>query len=1156
MNYIIKSKHLANDKCNRISRIMKLNLFLLFFCVLSVTAGSVYPQQNKMSLKIKNESIIKVISIIDKNSDYVFLIPDDALSELNKETDIQVENESISNILEILLQQTEIDYSVVEKQISLNKKTTPSTPEKTIEITGGKIEQQKKQITGRVVDKDGFPLPGVTITVKGKRGIGTVTDVDGFYKITCDSEEVLVFTYVGHLPHEEKAETLDRVTITMKEDAVALEEVQVVAFGKQKKESVVSSISAVTPTELRVPSSNLTTAFAGRMAGIIAYQRSGEPGLDNAEFFIRGITSFSATGKKDPLILIDGIEMNASDLARLNVDDIASFSVMKDANAAALYGARGANGVILVTTKEGSPDKVSINVRAELSSSSNTELVALADPVTYMKLHNEAVRTRDDMVPLPYSLSKIWGTEMGIDPVRYPSVDWYDYLIKDRANNQRVNLNITGGGKAVQYYLAANYQHDTGIIKESKENQFNNNIDVNRVQVRSNVTIKFTPATTGVIRAYGSFDNTTGPQQGGTEVFHMARNATPVQFLPYYPKDEANEFTKHILFGMGDELDSYYNPLAEIMCGYKESGSSMMLMQLEIDHKFSGKWEGLFAKGIYNIKRNAYYDLTRSYKPFYYNLATTLDGSYQLSALNPDTGTEYLSFNDGARTITASQYGEIRLGYNRLFNETHDINLLLVGSLRNEQGAATSAWNTADKLQASLPQRNISTAGRLAYGYDSRYFVELNFGYNGSERFAKKNRFGFFPSIGVGWMISNEKFMSGAKDVLSTLKLKATHGKVGNDQIGSSYDRFFYLSQINMEGSGFWFGKDRGYRSGIEIIRYANDLITWEIATKSNLGVEIGLFNDLTVLADIFTETRSNILQTRLDIPTTMGMRAIPQANVGVAQGQGFETELKYQKNFSKDLWTVVNFNFTYASSKYKEYEEPDYSDVPWRSHIGRKLNQPEGYIAERLFIDERDVSNSPRQVLGPYGAGDIKYKDINKDGQINSDDVVPVGFPFVPEIIWGGGLSVGYKDFDLSFFLQGSHRSSFFISSSAITPFVNRGQRALLQYIADDHWSENNRDIYAFWPRLSEFQVANNNANSTHWLQDGTFIRLKSAEIGYTLPEKFTKKFHVNMLRFYASGSNLFHWSKFKMWDPEMAGNGLGYPIQRVLNLGINVSL
>src|SRR5690606_18954077 len=325
-----------------------------------------------------------------------------------------------------------------------------------------------------------------------------------------------------------------------------------------------------------------------------------------------------------------------------------------------------------------------------------------------------------------------------------------------------------------------------------------------------------------------------------------------------------------------------------------------------------------------------------------------------------------------------------------------------------------------------------------------------------------------------------------------------------------------------------------------------------------------GLFNDFTMLADFFRETRSNILQTRTDIPTTMGIRGTPQANVGVGQGEGFEVELRYNKTYPSSFWMMINGNFTYATSEYKAYEEPDYSDVPWRSRIGLKLNQPMGYIAERLFIDEEEVNNSPVQQFGEYGAGDIKYKDINNDGQINTDDIVPIGYPTVPEIIYGSSFSFGYKAFDINFFIQGSGRSSFFIHPAALSPFLNQGQKALMQTIADNHWSESNRDVYAFWPRLSEY-VINNNGDahqgssqtrfSTHWLRDGTFVRLKQAEIGYTLPEELTKRAYVRSLRIYLSGTNLFHWSKFKMWDPEMAGLGLGYPVQRVFNLGVNVN-
>ena len=1021
--------------------------------------------------------------------------------------------------------------------------------------------EKKFDLTGRVVDKDGFPMVAVTVTVKNDPNKGTLTDNEGRYRISVFPSDTIIYSYLGYISQRFKAQDVDKLAITLLEDAEQIEDVVVVAFGTQKKESIVSSISTVNPTKLRVPSSNLTSSFAGQLAGVIAYQRSGEPGLDDAEFFIRGVTSFGA-GKKDPLILIDGIEMSSGDLARLNVDDIGSFSVMKDASAAALYGARGANGVILVTTKQGIEDKVKLSIRAELSTSMNTSLVEIADPITYMKLHNEAVRTRWGVTrAMPYSSLKIANTERGTDPILYPAVNWYDYMIKDHTLNQRYSINITGGGKAVQYYLSGNLLHDEGILKEDSRNNFSNNIKLNRFQLRSNVNIKLAKNTQAVVRFYGTFDERTGPKKDGAEMFNLARNASPVRFLPYYPADENNLGTTHTLFGNDgeDARPEFSNPYAEMVSGYKKSSQSMMTTQLELEHRFTNALEGLVITGKFNLKRDSYYDLQRGFVPFYYRPITGLpSGEYVLQALNPDEGTEYLDFNGGDKYVISSIYGEARINYTKTLAEKHSLTAMLVGTIRNE--TSTQVFN----LQQSLPKRNLSLSGRLAYGYDSRYFIEGNFGYNGSERFAIRNRWGFFPSIGLGWMISNERFMQGLSKVITKLKLKATYGLVGNDQIGALSDRFFYLSQIVMNTStyGYQFGTDLEYRkNGISITRYADYDITWEKAKKTDLGIELGLWNALDIQADYFIDKRHNILQERSDIPSTMGLNYAPLSNVGAAKTTGFEISANFNKSFNKDLWLTAMFNYTYSVGRYDKYEEPDYSDTPWLSHVGKKINQMYGYIAERLFIDDVDVANSPVQTVFsgtspiPYGAGDIKYKDINNDGVIDKLDMVPMGYPTNPEIVYGTGFSLGFKGIDISCFFQGSARSSFMISPANTAPFLNNGQRALLQYYADDHWSESNRNEHALWPRLSDQAVSNNNVNSTWWLRDGSFLRLKKLEIGYTLPTRWTQKAKMESIRAYFSGTNLFVWSKFKMWDPEMAGNGLGYPLQKVFNVGVNIN-
>lgn len=996
----------------------------------------------------------------------------------------------------------------------------------------------------------GEPLPGASILIENSTR-GVATDLDGTFEIRANPTDKLVFSFLGLESQTIAVGNKTNIEVSLSPMSSELDELTVVAFGKQKKESVIASVSTVQPSELQVPSSNLTTAFAGRIAGLISYQRTGEPGKDNAQFFIRGVTSFG-TGKVDPLILIDGVEMSTEDLSRLTTDDIASFSIMKDANATALYGARGANGVIMVTTKEGREGDVKIQFRAEGSFSSPTENVQFADPISYMKLHNEAVRTRNPGTRLPYDEKKINYTERGIDPIRYPAIDWQDLLFDKNTFNQRYNLNISGGGKVARYYIAASYSLDNGILKVDKRQNFNNNIQLNKFALRSNVNVNLTPTTEAIIRLNGVFDDYQGPLDGGTDLYNKAVRANPVLFLPYYQPDEANIFTKHILFGNASS-GNYLNPYAEMLKGYKSNDRSSMYVQFEVKQKLDFITKGLSARAMFNVNRFAQLEVRRQYNPFFYALSPQIGNSqsYNLIALNPDGGTDYLDYVPGNRQMENSMYFEGALQYNTAIAENHTLSGLMVFTLREKKD------NTYNSLQLSLPQRNAGIAGRATYAYANRYFLEANFGYNGSERFSKNERWGFFPSAGIGWIVTNEDFMEPFKNTISKLKLKATYGLVGNDAIGAVEDRFYYLSNLNMNdgGRGISFGDTWGYnRPGITISRYEDPFITWEVSRKSNYGIELNLWDNLEIQADYFRENRSNILQTRADIPTTMGLQATPKANIGSANGSGIDISMDYNKVFNKDFYTILRGNFTYASSEFEIYEEPDYASIntPWRSHQGQNISQRWGYIAERLFLDDEEVKNSPTQTFGEYGAGDIKYKDINKDGRIDENDLVPIGYPTTPEIIYGFGLTLGYKDFDFSCFFQGSGRSSFWINPESTAPFI--GEKSLLKIIADSHWSEDNRDIYAFWPRLSDTENSNNNVTSTWWMRNGAFMRLKTLELGYSLPKKMIEPLHSKNARIYLSGSNLFQVRKFKLWDPEQAGNPFNYPLQRVINIGLNI--
>jgi len=1023
------------------------------------------------------------------------------------------------------------------------------------------IMAQQRLITGTVYSQDdGTTIPGANLVLKENNNIGAVSDIDGNYSISVPNDAgALVVSFIGYKTKVVPINGQSNIDIRLEADLQQLEEVEVVAFGTQKKSSMVSSIETINPAELKVPSSNLTTALAGRLSGVIAYQRSGEPGADNTNFFIRGVTTFGY--KKDPLILIDGIELTATDLARLQPDDIASFSILKDATSTSMYGARGANGVILVTTKSGNEGPAKVSIRLESSTSMPTQNIDLADPITYMLQHNEAALTRNPLAILPYAQSKVDNTIAGTNPYFYPAVDWQKMLIKDHTTNRRMNFNVSGGGKVARYYVAGTYNQDNGILKVDRRNNFNNNINLKSYLLRSNVNIDLSPSTEAVVRLHGSFDDYIGPIDGGTGMFNKVIRANPVLFPAYFPTNENTAAIQHILFGNAQTNDGnlFLNPYADMVKGYKEYSNSLMLAQFELNQDFSFLVPGLKARGKLMTQRRSGYDVSRFYNPHFYAASTydKFEDNYSLVLLNEGSATEYLNYNEGETDVEIVTYMEAAVNYNKTIDEAHEISGMLVYLRRNLLEA------NAGSLQQSLPFRNEGLSGRFTYGYKQKYLLETNFGYNGSERFHKSQRFGFFPSVGLGWVVSNESFWEPMRRSITNLKLRGTYGLVGNDAIGSASDRFFYLSEVNMNdgGRGATFGQDFGYnRSGISVSRYDNDEITWEIDKQLSLGLEFDLFDEFQIIAEYFTRNRSNILMSRASIPTTMGLSSTIRANVGEAKSSGVDMSVDYNKYFNNNSWVQGRANLTYATSQFTVYEEPEY-DLWYLSRVGNSLSQQYGLIAERLFVDDEETYNSPTQNFGerPRG-GDIKYRDVNGDGQITNLDVVPVGHPTDPEIIYGLGLSAGHNGFDFSLFFQGSGRSSFWIDPEATAPFIQRetstgnSQAGLLQAYADSHWSEENQDVYALWPRLGTEIVENNVQRSTWFMRDGSFVRLKSLEFGYSFKDSLIKKAHLNRARIYFSGTNLFTLSKFKLWDPEMGSNGLGYPVQRVLNLGIQL--
>lgn len=1032
---------------------------------------------------------------------------------------------------------------------------------------------QNIQVKGVVSDKTG-PIVGATVSAQSNPRGGSITDSIGSFTIDTKIGDVLIVGILGHETKKVNVTGAQNLKITLTESDHSLEEVTVVAYGTQRKESVIAAVSTVRPSELRVPTSNLTTALGGRIAGLITMQTSGEPGADNAQFFVRGVATFN-NYSRGPLILIDNMELTANDLARLSVDDIQSFSIMKDATATSLYGSRGANGVILVTTKMGVEGKTKLNFRYEKSFSRPTRTVEFADPLTYMKLNNEAIITRHPLYNSRYSDDQIAGVESGVNPYYYPANDWLDLLFKDVAENQRFNMNLSGGGKNVKYYVAGSLTDDNGILKVDKRNNFNNNIRIKNINLRSNTDIDFTPTTLGSIKFNANFRDASGPMYTGNQMYQRVMLSNPVDFPAFYEPDEINQNTKHALFG-GTPLYGFINPYADMVKGYQQSTQTNLVAQIELKQKLDFITPGLSTRFMASTTRQSVYSINRSYKPYYYTMSTYNPTTGYFKLNNFSKGDESLGFAGGDKSVNSTIYGEYAINYEKVFNDMHNFSAMTVGTLRE---LTTSDFD--NDLQRSLPTRNIGISGRFTYGYDHRYFLETNFGYNGAERFARNHQFGFFPSFGAGWIISNESFWN-ENSIITNLKLKSTWGLVGNDAIGDAYDRFFYLDRVDMNkvlGNDFGesYGSPVGNSAGINFNRFANTSITWEKAAKFNLGLEISLFDDLDFQFDLFNEKRTNILINRTAIPTTMGLSDFPaaegkapadvRANVGAARSYGFELTLSENHYFNKDVWLRSNLTFTYAIGRYTDFEEMIPKGMDWLKTEGTYIGQQKGLIAERLFIDETDIANSPTQTFDkvndiPVMPGDIKYKDINRDDIIDSHDVVPIGYAGVPQVEGGLGISFGYHGFDINFFMQGATRCSFMIDPTAnvdgsgnvgTAPFV--GNHSLLKAWADDHWSESNRDCYTMWPRLSDTSRPNNEQASTWWLRDGSYFRLKSVEFGYTLPDKLTKKVGVQQLRLYGSGMNLFSLNRFKLWDVEMGASGLNYPIQRILNIGLSIN-
>jgi len=1012
------------------------------------------------------------------------------------------------------------------------------------------IAQNTITIKGTVVsESDRSPIIGATVLVKGT-GIGTVTDVNGEYLLSIpETAKSIEISYLGMTPisipfNKDNINTFR--FIEMRENTQLLSDVVVVGFGTQKKESVIGAIQTIKAKDLIVPSSSLTSAFAGKIAGVIAVQRTGEPGADGASFWIRGISTFA--GPTNPLIIMDGVEISATDLNTIAPESIESFSILKDATATALYGAKGANGVMVVTTKSGKDmDKPKINVRMEYNTTQPTQLPGFADGVTYMKLYNEAQLSRNSSATPYYTQDKIQGTENKLNPFIYPNVDWYGLLFKNASQNQSANLNVMGGSKKVDYFINAAFYNETGMYKNNSLNAFaNNNINQQRFTFQNNINAQLTKTTKIGLRIMTEIRNLDGPGETSQTLFNKAMQVNPVEFPAFFP---AEDDTKHIFFGNKSNY-GVGNPLAMFLSNQKNEFEATVLSSFNINQKLDFITKGLSVRGLASFQHWSKKSTVQGYIPYFYEITSYDPATYNYTLNQIATGTEAISVTQLNYGLTSTVNLQSAIDYERTFGSKHNVSAMLLYHQREFRSSSTDMYGNfpSDNVYKLLPYREQGLAGRATYNYDTRYFAEFNFGYNGSENFKPGMQYGFFPSVAAGYLISNEKYFKPIVDVISLLKIRASYGLVGNS---FSDPRFPYNTEVKLNNSdrGYTFGDQwNNSLNGYSITKYGQDGATWETGKKSNLGLELGLFNQLTIITDVFQEIRSGIFMQRRVIPTTVGIGdALPYANIGKVKNNGCDISMEFNHSFKPDIILSLRATLTYAANELLDRDEPQQL-FAYQSEIGQPLNGNFGLIADGL-LTQQDIQNiaDGKQAKPTFSAivlpGDIKYKDLNNDGVIDNFDRTFFGKPRVPQTIYGLGGSFKYKAFDFSLFFQGAAQTT--LMMNGIHPFGNY-RFQIYNFIANDHWSESNPNPTAGYPRLSDTDNSNNTQSSTFWAKDGSFLRLKNAEVGYTF--KF--------MRAYVNGSNLLTLSNFKYWDPEVgSGSGIAYPTLRVLNIGIQMT-
>ena len=1128
-----------------------LGLFLCFLLLgidYSFASYNNYSQFKTLSVSMSNSTLREVLKTIEKSSQFVFFYLDDAVN-LERKVSIDSKNKNIEEILSELFEGTSCTYRISDRQIFISGKAPASTEQ----------QQNKRKISGRVTDIKGEPLIGVNVTVDGDAN-GSITNMDGLYEIFVTKKSVVLkFTYIGFKTSEIRTNASTNIyDVTLEEQVNELEETVIVGYGTQRKISNIGAQSSMKMEDIKTPSASLTTTLAGRLAGVVAVQRTGEPGKDAADIWIRGI---STPNTSSPLVLVDGVERSFNDI---DPEDIESLTTLKDASATAVYGVRGANGVILIKTKPGKVGKPTVSADYYEAFTRFTKMVDLADGITYMNAANEAMR--NDGIATKYTEDQIRNTIAGKDPYLYPNVDWLKEIFNDWGHNRRVNVNVRGGSEKVAYYASVSYFNETGMTVTDKNiDTYDSKMKYSRYNFTTNLNIDVTPTTKVEIGAQGYLGEGNYPAISSADLYNAAMSISPVE----YPK---MFFVNGEAFVPGTSTNNNFNnPYSQATRrGYDNLTKNQIYSNLRVTQDLDMLTKGLkltamYAFDVYNEihvhqdRAESTYNFLDTSVPYDMNGQPILQRIYE--------GSNVLSYKQET-SGNKKTYLEASLNYDRTFNDDHRVSALF---LFNQQSKLLYPKGT---LEDAIPYRMMGIAGRATYSWKDRYFAEFNIGYNGAENFSPKHRFGTFPAFGVGWVVSNEKFWQPLSKAVSFLKIRYTDGKVGNSEVSDR--RFMYLDQMKENGDyGYKFGPNGTKWSGYETVNMAVDLI-WEESRKQDLGIDLKLFNDdLSIVFDLFKERRENILLKREhSIPSFLGYNtSAPYGNIGIIENKGFDGTIEYNKRINKDWVIALRGNVTFNKDKWIQGELPE-QKYEWMNQYGHNINGVKGYVAEGLFtqaeiddmarwesLSDANKAITPKPFASQFGtvkAGDIKYKDLNNDGQIDAYDQTYISRGDVPTTVYGFGFTVGWKDLSVGMMFQGVAGAERVLNGSSVNPFNGGGGSGNLYSNIGDRWTEENPDQNAFYPRLSYGSETTSNINnfqkSTWWVRNMNFLRLKTLQISYNLPKPWVNKVHLKNAAVYVMGTNLFTLSRFKLWDPELnTDNGASYPNTTSYSVGIN---